>query len=50
MSEQEQTNAFAEDLDRLIERYRKEFEITYASVVGTLFLKATLLANEAAED
>lgn len=50
MSEQEQINAFANDLDNLIDRYRKEFEVTYSSVVGVLFMKATLLSNEAADD
>jgi hypothetical protein len=47
MSEREQAKAFAEDLDRLVNRYRDEFELTYGSVVGVLFIKASLLSLEA---
>lgn len=49
MEETEKIDAFASDLDRLVERYRKEFCITYAAVVGTLHIKASLLCNELEE-
>jgi len=48
MSHNDQTNAFADDLDKLVERYRQEFEITYAQVVGCLQLKIHTLCAEAA--
>lgn len=48
MSDKEQTDAFADDLDKLVERYRLEFEITYAIVIGALHLKAHLMCAEAA--
>lgn len=48
MEEKEQTNAFADDLDRLVDRYRNEFDMTYASVVGALQMKIHLLCQEAA--
>ena len=46
MSEGEQIQAFANDLDRLVDRYRDEFELTFAAVVGTLHMKAHLLCVE----
>lgn len=47
MTDKEQTDAFANDLDRLVERYRQEFEMTYAQVVGVLVMKTHLLCDEA---
>lgn len=49
MNDKEQIDAFADDIDKLVERYRQEFEITYAAVVGVLFLKAHLICNEASD-
>lgn len=49
MTDKEQTEAFADDLDKLVERYRQEFDISYAQVVGTLIMKSHLLCNEADE-
>ena len=49
MSGKEQIDAFASDLDKLIERYRLEFELTYAAVIGVLFLKAHLLCDESTD-
>jgi hypothetical protein len=49
MNQQEQTKAFADDLDRLVERYRSEFDLTYASAVGTLNMKIHTLCSEAAD-
>ena len=49
MTDSEQTQAFADDLDKLVERYRQEFEVTYAQIVGTLQMKLWLLCEEASE-
>lgn len=47
MDAKEQLLAFANDLDRLVDRYRDEFDLDYGSVVGILFMKAHLLSDEA---
>lgn len=49
MTNNEQTNAFADDIDKLIERYRQEFEMTYAQIVGVLHMKSWLLRDEASQ-
>lgn len=49
MSEKEQIDHFSNDLDRLVERYRNEYDISYAAVVGTLQMKIHLLCDEASE-
>lgn len=49
MNDPEQTKAFADDLDKLVERYRAEFDMTYASVIGVLQMKSFLLCEEAAD-
>lgn len=49
MTEKEQINHFADDLDNLVERYRSEYDISYASIVGSLSMKAFLLAQEASD-
>lgn len=36
MTEREQVDAFAEDLGKLIDRYRSEFDLTIAGVFGVL--------------
>lgn len=46
MTERDQIYQFGNELDKLIERTRKEYEITYAAVVGVLFMKAQMLAQE----
>lgn len=47
MTDTEQKKAFADELDRLVERFRQEFEIPYTSVCGVLMLKTHLLFQEA---
>lgn len=44
-----QVAAFGDDLDKLVDRYRHEWDLPYAAVVGALFAKATLLVNESAQ-
>jgi hypothetical protein len=36
MTPQEQENAFADDLTKLIDRYITEFDLTVASLIGVL--------------
>ena len=36
MTEREQVDAFAEDLGKLIDRYRHEFDLTMAGMLGVL--------------
>lgn len=38
MSQAEQQNAFTSDLEKLVTRYRDEFEMTVASFIGCLEL------------
>ncbi len=47
MSEQEQIFHFGDELDKLVNRFRAEYDISYAAIVGTLFMKAQLLCGEA---
>jgi len=49
MNEKEQTTHFANDVDNLVERYRDEYEMSYAAVVGVLQMKIHLLCAEAEE-
>lgn len=47
MNDQEQIAAFAADLQRVIERYRAEFNLTLAAAIGTLeVVKLELFQNE----
>ena len=36
MTTQEQEDAFADDLTKLIDRYMSEFDLTFAGVIGVL--------------
>lgn len=49
MTDREQIKAFANDLDKLVDRYRDEFEITIAGVIGILSFKQFLLMQEACD-
>jgi hypothetical protein len=49
MSEKEQIEHLADDLDKLIERYRLEYDISYASAVGVLQMKIHTLCDDAKE-
>lgn len=49
MTAKEQTDAFASDIDSLVERYAKEFDLSYAQVVGVLHMKIHLLCQDASE-
>lgn len=47
MSEQEQIAHFDKELGRLVDRFAVEYEMTYAAVVGCLFMKAHVLCDQA---
>lgn len=42
-----QIDQLANDIDALINRYRLEYDLTYAAVVGVLQMRIWLLCNEA---
>jgi hypothetical protein len=50
MTESQQIEAFANELDRLVERFESEYDMTYAAVVGVLHLKMHLLCQAWNED
>lgn len=43
----EQIQHFADEIDRIVERFRAEYDLPYASAVGVLMMKAHLLMVEA---
>lgn len=45
MDHRDQISAFATDLDRLIDRYMDEFDLTYAALIGVLTLKQQQLCT-----
>ena len=47
MTEKEQIAHLRADIERVIERYRSEYEITYASFVGVLHVAAFELLHRA---
>lgn len=49
MSDREQTKAFANEIDKLVERFRSEYDMTYAQIVGVLHMKSWLMCEEASE-
>jgi hypothetical protein len=49
MTDKEQTQAFANDLDNLVNRYYREFDLSYAQAVGVLQMKQWLLIRDAAD-
>jgi hypothetical protein len=49
VSDKEQIFQFGDELDRLVNRFRAEYDLSYAAIVGTLHMKAHLLCAEAAE-
>ena len=47
MNQEDQTNAFHQDLINLVERYQQGFELTFASAIGVLeIVKLDLWLNE----
>jgi hypothetical protein len=50
MSEQEQIKAFVTDIQRVVDRYRSEFNLTLASAIGSLEIVKLELWKEHADD
>ncbi len=50
MSENEQIDRFAGEIASVVDRYRKEFDLSYASAIGVLQLQQAELCNEALKD
>lgn len=49
MDANDQTFHFADELDKLVDRFREEYDLSYAAIVGSLHMKAHLLCEEASE-
>ncbi len=49
MSESEQVRHFGDELDKLVDRFAKEHDMTYAAMVGTLQMKSYILCQQAAD-
>lgn len=47
MTPSEQIERLSDEIDALIGRYRDEYDLTYAAVIGVLFAKAHFLCEEA---
>lgn len=47
MTESDQIAHFANELDRLIERFRSEYDVSYALVTGTMQMRVHALNHEA---
>ena len=50
MKQEEQSMAFAEDLEALINRYVDEFDLTYESFIGVLTITVHNLLNNQSQD
>lgn len=50
MNHKDQTFHFADELDKLCERFTQEYDLTYAQAVGVLTMKIHLLCSEAGEN
>ncbi len=42
----QQTEAFGEAIDKLVDRFANEYDLTYATIIGTLQMKIIYLAQE----
>ena len=50
MTEKDQVTHFVNDLNALVDRYRSEYDLTYASLVGALHIVTHDLCIEMSED
>jgi len=50
MNDNDQTVAFANELDKLIHRFSIEFELPYSFVIGAMQMKIYLLCREAEDE
>lgn len=49
MDPDKQIGAFEDEIEKVIARFRHEYELNYATMIGSLTLKAHELAKEALE-
>lgn len=49
MDHAEQIDSFTNDLESLVNRYRQEYTMTYAAMIGVLVIEVDRLAAEANE-
>jgi hypothetical protein len=49
MKEKDQIRHLNNELEKLLDRFAKEYDMSYASVVGVLMIKASALAREVQE-
>lgn len=47
MDQEQQIEAFEDDLDRLIQRYADEFDLTFAAAIGVMQMKIHRLCADA---
>ena len=47
MDQQEQIAAFADELDRLVNHYGDEFDLSGAAVIGVMMMKIRLIQDDA---
>jgi hypothetical protein len=47
MNDREQLQHFADELDKLVDRYREEYEISFGAIIDALQMKSYLLCQEA---
>jgi hypothetical protein len=47
MTVQENINAFSDEIEKVINRFRDEFDLPYAAAVGVLHIAAERLSREA---
>jgi len=50
MTDKEQSFRFGNELDNLVERTRKEYDLSYATIIGMPHIKAAQLCSECLED
>lgn len=50
VTEPEQIDRFNDQLDKLIDTFVKEHDVTYAAMIGALYLKMHHLAEDSQED
>lgn len=50
MTEAEQAKHFGDEIDRLVDRFSHEYQLTYGAMIGALQFKVHQLCIEAYED
>jgi hypothetical protein len=50
MTDKEQIEAFADELDKLVSRYEKEFDLSAAGAIGVLQFKTHAICQVAFDD